>query len=104
LTADTVKLEVTQQMVELKQNGENMADLIPPNTSKTIYTVRRDGEIFLLCTTYGQGMEQPRLEEVFRFIYPNREVKLGETWTRNACIQNHVYVPRFGGPRRRSYP
>lgn len=81
-TGESVKLEATEQLVDLKLNGESMAGQMPPSSSKKTYTMRLDGEI-VSYTTEGEGMDNPRLEEAFGFIYPNREVKVGETWTRS---------------------
>lgn len=82
VTSETVKLEATEQMVDLKLNGESMMDQMPPDASKKTYTMRLDGEL-VSYTTDGQGMDNPRFEEAFVFTYPNREVKVGETWTRS---------------------
>lgn len=81
VTGETVKLEAMEQMVDLKLNGESMMDQMPPDASKKTYTMRLDGEI-VSYTSDGQGMDNPRLEEAFAFLYPNREVKVGEAWTR----------------------
>lgn len=82
VSSETVKLEATEQMVDFKLNGESMMGQMPSETSKKTYTMRLDGEV-VSYSIDGQGMDNPRLEEAFAFLYPNREVKTGEAWTRN---------------------
>jgi hypothetical protein len=91
VSADGIKMENSEEMVDLKFNGQSMMDAIPPGGSRKVYTLRADGE--LLSYSVDGGEDNPRLEDAMVFLYPNREVKVGEAWTRTRPGNKDKGVP-----------
>lgn len=91
VSSDGIKMENSEEMVDLKVNGQSMMDAIPPGAGRKIYTLRTDGE--LLSYTVEGGEDNPRLEDAMVFLYPNRDVKVGESWTRTRPGNKDKGVP-----------
>lgn len=91
VSGEGIKMENSEEMVDLKLNGESMMDAIPPGANRKVYTLRADGE--LLSYSVDGGQDNPRLEDAMVFLYPNRDVKVGESWTRTRPGNKDKVVP-----------
>jgi len=75
-----IELEATQGDMAIIVDGQELGAGMPSQTSITV--VKPNGETVERKVENAPGMDNPRLEESFTFIYPDKPVRTGDTWTR----------------------
>ncbi|HWP31946.1 MAG TPA: hypothetical protein VNK96_09535 [Fimbriimonadales bacterium] len=75
-----IEVEATQGEMGIVIDGQDLGQGMPSQTSVTV--MKPNGETLERKTENAPGMDNPRLEESFTFIYPDKPLRIGDTWTR----------------------
>lgn len=80
---EKVTVETVSDRLSLMVGDQDMSQMMGAESFKSVSVMTRSGEV-LSTKVEGAGgdFSQPRLENAFTFIFPNREIKIGETWKR----------------------
>jgi len=76
----TVVIESTERMESLLFNGQEMEGAVLGEATKSKVVMKRNGELVSMETD--DPNSNARLNDAQVFLFPEREVKKGETWTR----------------------
>ncbi|HVL38829.1 MAG TPA: hypothetical protein VM328_05505 [Fimbriimonadaceae bacterium] len=94
------KMTVTQKVLEVMEDGkvkieekvgnqslvigdQDMSEMVQGMDYGTTYVFLPNGEVHERKMDGPQEMDNPRMEDAMAFIYPGKELKPGETWTRS---------------------
>lgn len=75
-----VTIKGTEQMESLSFNGQVMEGAVLGPPTQSTYVMQKNGELISIETD--NPNPNPRMEEANVFLFPDREVKKGESWTR----------------------
>ena len=76
-----VVIDATVGNMTLVVNGEDMSQMMGDQNFTTTSEYNMSGELLSIKSEMG-GANQIRMENAYSFSYPNKEVKVGEKWTR----------------------
>lgn len=78
---DTV-IETKQGGMTLSIAGQDMSAMVGEMVTTETATMNKRGETLSRKSDAPEGMDNQRLTEAITFIYPDKPVKVGDTWTR----------------------
>lgn len=77
-----VVVETKQGGMSLSIGGQDMSAMVGEMVTTETATMNRRGETLSRKSDAPEGMDNQRLTEAITFIYPDKPVKVGDTWTR----------------------
>jgi hypothetical protein len=92
-----VVIEGTTGNMTLVINGEDMSQMMGDQSFKSTSEYNMNGELLSIKSDdMGGGGNQVRLENAYSFSYPNKDVKVGEKWTRTVKANSEGAVDATG--------
>lgn len=79
--------------LSLKVGDQDMSGMMPKEEVVATIVYARNGELVSRALDKPSEFDVPRLENAFVFIYPEKSVKVGDTWTRKYAGDKKTNVP-----------
>ncbi len=77
-----VTVESTQSDFGLYVGGQDMSSMMSGQVIKALTVMKPNGEVVKRSSEGGNEMENPRMEEMMVTLYPDKPLRLGDSWTR----------------------
>lgn len=77
-----VTVESTQSDFGLFVGGQDMSSMMSGQVIKALVVMKPNGEVVKRSSEGGNEMENPRLEEAMMTLYPDKPLRVGDSWTR----------------------
>jgi len=78
---DKVTLETKSSNMTLSVGGQDMSAMMGDMNFNSTIVQSKSGEVISVKTDAPSNEGQARLENAYMFIYPNKEMKVGDTWS-----------------------
>ncbi|HRF59905.1 MAG TPA: hypothetical protein PLH94_08335 [Fimbriimonadaceae bacterium] len=90
-----IESTMSDMKIKMGDDGQEMADPSGQGDQTTTNTYSRNGA--LVSTKSAAGMDNPRMEQMSSFLYPDKEIAIGGSWDRDLAKDDKKGTPSAKG-------